>query len=84
MTRPVRVTVVRYQRDTAEKVAIVILATGFLFLIAWLLMLIVGTITPWHPSYWHALLAVIGIRLLPRGGSGWLSWTWPAKKGEFR
>lgn len=70
---PLPVEVVRPRKPRSEKTAEFIVQTALTFQFAWILMLIAGTITAWHPSYWHSVLALIGIRLVQR--SDFLAWT---------
>jgi hypothetical protein len=74
-----RVAVVRPQqtwRDLGRRLAVGLVLLAFY---AWLLMLIAGTLTDWHLSYWHTVLGLVGLRLV-QNTSGYLSWTHPAGK----
>lgn len=69
-----RVAVMRQKRTTGEATARIFVLIGATFLVAWLLMLIAGAVTTWDPSYWHTLLALLGLRMV-QTGSGWMEWT---------
>lgn len=47
--------------DVVGKVIVGLLLTA---LVAWLLMLIAGTVTGWGLSYWHTLLSLLAIRMV--------------------
>lgn len=79
MTDLMRVAVVRPHQGTdfwAVRLPVMIALTA---LTGWWLMLILGTVTPWHLSYWHSILTLIGIRMV-QVGPGWSNWTHPFKK----
>lgn len=66
---PIDVTVVRPKLTGA--VALGRLAGRYtaLFLTAWLVMLIVGAQTPWHPGYWQTWLLLVAIHLILPGAT---------------
>jgi hypothetical protein len=76
-----RVAVVRPKQGPdywAVRIAVGVALTA---LIGWWLMLIAGAVTPWHPSYWHSILALVGLRMV-QVGSGWSNWTHPFGKSS--
>ena len=80
MSTVMNVAVVRPKQGAAYWTGRVVIGVGLTALVGWWLMLIAGTVTPWHPSYWHTILALVGLRLV-QVGSGWSNWThpWPGK-----
>jgi hypothetical protein len=47
----------------------------------YVLMVIAAAVTPWHPSYWHSILAFVGARVVLETRD-YLEWTQPAKRGK--
>lgn len=72
---PMPVTVVRPKRGLAFSVGHLIAALAYLALRAWIVMLAAGALTPWHLSYWNAVLLCFAVPLLLRAGSNYGSWT---------
>lgn len=69
------VEIVRPKKSTAQLIGSLLGHIGGIALSGWILMLILGTVTPWHPSYWHSVLIFIAARSLSSGSSGYLNWT---------
>lgn len=61
---PIDVTVVRPKVTGAEALGRFLGRNAGLFLTAWLVMLIVGGQTPWHPGYWQTFLLLLAVRLI--------------------
>ncbi|WP_280762150.1 hypothetical protein [Prescottella agglutinans] len=61
---PIDVTVVRPKVTGATALGRLAGRNAVLFLTAWLVMLIVGAQTPWHPGYWQVFLLLVAIRLI--------------------
>ena len=76
---PINVQIVRPYMDPVERISFLVARVGITFLIGWILMLIVGTVTDWALSYWHTILALIGLRLAQLGSS-YAMWTKPGWK----
>ena len=68
------VQIVRPKKNAAQHIGTILgFLTGYL-LSGWILMLCLGAIGWWQPSYWHAVLAVIAVRAtFPT--SNYLGWT---------
>lgn len=83
MTKPIRVAVVRpYEKPSAGLIKAAS-QVGWTFLNAWILMLILASITPWHPAYWTTYLLLLGVGILrTQPVPAAPSWTWAGKKGE--
>lgn len=71
----VPVEIVRPEKTEREKASNFIAQVGIIFLFGWLIMLTAGAATPWHPSYWDAVLVLIGYRVLTARTSPHTLWS---------
>jgi hypothetical protein len=70
----INVEVVRPKKSAAEQVGALLGVVLNVFLSGWILMLILGAVSTWTPSYWHSVLVVIAVRVVLPGAS-YLFWT---------
>lgn len=59
-----------------------VVTIGLGFLNALFLMLILGAVSPWHPSFWTTYLVLWGAQILRGPSTAYLDWTWPGRKGD--
>lgn len=78
MSAAVDVQIVRPKKAGTESVGAVFGHIAGHLVNGWLLMLIVGTVMPWHPSYWHSVLVAFMVRSLTTDSSFYV-WTKAAK-----
>lgn len=70
MSQPLNVRVVEPEADWPRLIGNFVFGIGWLFLIAWLAVMLIPAIFDWHLSYWQCVGFIVLLRLItPRASS---------------